>query len=363
MSIIPHLRATVPVTRAWPRLGAAAAVAVLGGALVLGLPWLALPHAQLILLLVVVGCALLAGLAVGLAAATLGFALLLWRSFHLVPPDGTMAAWGVVADAILWFAVAKLLAALIAVMGAKLGQAAKAREAAEAEALRFSLREEELSHRFNNDMQMLVGLLRSEAAQEPLAAASLQRAAGRLQIVGRVHRRLLGGHAAPLVNVQDFLSELAADMQAAMNPTRPVAIVVDAEPHDLPARMVSDIGLAANELITNALKYAFPNGREGIIRIGFAHEAGGMLVLTVTDNGVGVARGGAERQGGLGMRLLRALAAQLGGRLDVRSGEVGGTVSQLRFPAAGERRRVPEEDGAAPRDVDQPAPDRRRQAS
>lgn len=324
-------------------------------------PWLAMPHAQLILLLVVVACALLAGLAVGLAAATLGFALLLWHGFRLVSPAVADAAWGVVLDAILWFAVAKLLAALLALMRARLGEAARARAAAEAEALRFSLREEELAHRFNNDMQMLVGLLRSEAAQEPLAAASLQRAAGRLQIVGRVHRRLLGGHAAPLVSVRDFLAELAADMQAAMDPTRPVAIVVEAEPQELPARMVSDIGLAANELVTNALKYAFPDAREGIIRIAFARDADDLLVLTVADNGVGMARGG-SRQGGLGMRLLRALAAQLGGRLEVRSGEVGGTVSQLRFPASGERGRVREEEEPSPPAMDRPAPEGRRQA-
>jgi two-component sensor histidine kinase len=361
LSIIRYLRATPATKPSWSRLGAAAAVAVLAAGIILLAPQLALAHAQLILLLVVVACALLAGLAVGLAAATLGFALLLWHAFRTVPPAGASAAWLIAFDAILWFAVAKLLAALVAVMGGKLREAARAREAAEAEALRFSLREEELAHRFNNDMQMLVGLLRSEAAQEPLAAASLQRAAGRLQIVGRVHRRLLGGHAAPLVNARDFLAELVADMQAALDPSRPVAIVTDAEPLELPPRIVSDIGLAANELVTNALKYAFPDGREGIIRIAFAREGEDVLVLTVSDNGVGIGRGGGDRQGGLGMRLLRALAAQLGGRLEVRSGEVGGTVSELRFPASAELRRVWGEELSSPA-LDQPAPDARRQA-
>jgi two-component sensor histidine kinase len=329
-----RLREGLGSSPSWVRPAGALLLALLGWVVVSVMPGLSVLHAQLTLMLVVIGCSFALGLATGLAAATLGFALLLWRSFHLMPADAAGVPWGIVLDAILWFAVAKLVAALIAVLRKRLAETAAAREAAEAEARRYSLREEELSHRFNNDMQMLVGLLRSEATQDPHAATSLQRAAGRLQIVGRVHRRLLGSQAASLVNVQDFLAELAADMQAAMDQTRPIAIVVQAEPHLVPPRMASDIGLATNELVTNALKYAFPGGREGVVRIGFAREGADSFVLTVADNGVGMGHGAGDRQGGLGMRLLRALATQLGGRLEVLSGEVGGTVSQLRFPAA-----------------------------
>jgi two-component sensor histidine kinase len=336
MQVIWRLRDGLGNAPGWVLPAGVLLLALLAWAAVSVLPGLSVLHAQLTLMLVVIGCSFTLGLATGLAAATLGFALLLWRSFHLMPADAAGAAWTIVLDSILWFAVAKLAAALIAVLRKRLAETAAARVAAEAEARRYSLREEELSHRFNNDMQMLVGLLRSEATQDPHAATSLQRAAGRLQIVGRVHRRLLGSHAASQVNAEDFLAELAADMQATMDRTRPIAIVVQAEPHLVPSRMASDIGLAANELVTNALKYAFPGEREGVVRIGFVRDETDSFVLTVADNGVGLGPGTADRQGGLGMRLLRALATQLGGRLDVLSGEVGGTVSQLRFPAAGQ---------------------------
>jgi two-component sensor histidine kinase len=329
----------------------AAVVAWITAALV---PALAPLHAQLALMIAVVACSVAFGLAAGLASATLGFALLLWRSFRSVGGAPSLSLEAIV-DAVLWFAVAKMLAALIAVLRARLQEAAAARAAAEAEARRFSLREEELSHRFNNDMQMLVGLLRSEAAVEPLAALPLQRAAGRLQVVGRVHRRLLGSGGTTEVNIRDFLGELVADMRAAMDQARPIAITLDAEPHLVPARTASDVGLAANELVTNALKYAFPGDREGVVRISFAQGEDGMFLLSVSDNGVGMGRGSGGRQGGLGMRLLRALAAQLGGRLELRSGEVGGTVSLLRFPRASPTGRTRDLPVAAPQPEDEAA--------
>jgi two-component sensor histidine kinase len=91
-----------------------------------------------------------------------------------------------------------------------------------------------------------------------------------------------------------------------------------------------------NELVTNALKHAFPTDREGLIRVTF-HRDDAAYELVVADNGVGPAGdawAARAEAGGMGTRLLRALAAQLGGRLDVMGGEVGGTSCRLRFPVA-----------------------------
>jgi two-component system, sensor histidine kinase PdtaS len=67
------------------------------------------------------------------------------------------------------------------------------------------------------------------------------------------------------------------------------------------------------------------------VRVSFRRE-GEVFELTVADNGTGMGGRQPERSGGLGWRLLRALAAQLGGRLETAGGEVGGTVCRLRFP-------------------------------
>jgi two-component sensor histidine kinase len=83
--------------------------------------------------------------------------------------------------------------------------------------------------------------------------------------------------------------------------------------------------------VTNAVKYAFPDGRPGTIRVSL-EEAGGHLCLGVEDDGVGL-RSGRAQGTGLGLDLVRALCQQLGGRLEVASGQVGTRLS-VAFPSA-----------------------------
>jgi two-component sensor histidine kinase len=117
-----------------------------------------------------------------------------------------------------------------------------------------------------------------------------------------------------------------------------VALHAEAEPHRLSTERSVQLGLVLNEAITNAFKYAFPEGRGGQVLVRFWREDGHFR-LTVVDDGPGVSPDGeaAEvppRGSGLGTRLLRALAAQLRGSFARRAGEDGvGTVVELRFPA------------------------------
>lgn len=124
-----------------------------------------------------------------------------------------------------------------------------------------------------------------------------------------------------------------------------MALLIDAEPHLLDAERAIQLGLVLNELVTNAFKYAFPDERHGTVRVHFVRD-GETFVLTVSDDGVGLeatrAVGGEERAaappgngGGLGTRLLHALAAQLRGTITLRRGADGvGTTAELRFPCA-----------------------------
>ena len=100
--------------------------------------------------------------------------------------------------------------------------------------------------------------------------------------------------------------------------------------------------MALNELVTNALKYAFPDDGAGTVRVRFARE-GDSFVLSVSDDGVGIAGDEAPapphaekrpRGSGLGTRLLRGLTAQLRGTLSRRANGNGGTLAELRFPVA-----------------------------
>lgn len=299
-------------------------LALATGAAAGAVPTLGVAEIQAILLASVLLSTLALGLGAGLAAAAVGFAWLLWPAAEA----GTLGPAALL-RALLWFALAKAMAAAIALPRGRLARLAARLRGAEVKARQRGLLLDEMSHRIRNDMQRLTGMLQAQAAADPAAAAGLLRAAGRIQVLGRVHRRLARRAGGSAVDSRVFLEELAADLRAALLPDSGIALVIGAEAHPLPVAVAGDLGLVVNELVTNALKYAFPPGRAGTIRIYFAREDG-LYRLTVADNGIGLPRSAGT--GGSGTRLVQALAGQLGGRLDRSGGEVGGTLCELRFP-------------------------------
>lgn len=287
-------------------------------------------HLQLLLLATVLLSALFLGLAAGLVGATLGFGLMLWRAVG----DDWSLGFQAALDAFLWFAVAKLAVALVAARQRSVSRLSQARDLAEAEARRRELLHAELSHRIGNDLALQVSMLQMQAAAEPGAADALHAAAGRVHVLGHVHGRLSrGADAEAVVDSRTFLEGLVADLRAGLDGMRPIALTVTAESHPLPLTAAGDIGLVVNEFITNALKHAFPAGRGGVVRVTFRQQDDA-YELVVADNGVGTAAGKARGNegGGMGGQLLHALATQLGGRLEMTGGEVGGTSCTLRFP-------------------------------
>ena len=97
------------------------------------------------------------------------------------------------------------------------------------------------------------------------------------------------------------------------------------------------VGLIINELLTNTLKYAFPDQRAGRVRVTFEREPQAYC-LRVSDDGVGMVAG-TETASGLGQRLVRAMASQLRGSLEIGPGpNASGTCATVRFPPDGAER-------------------------
>lgn len=319
---VPAFRS--PAFAGWVRPGAALVIAATFLAVAF-VPGLGAAPRMLVLLVPVVLASAGFGLAIGLACATLGFALILWQDLRAAGGIGLDAF----IDAFLWFAVAKLTAALIATQRRQLRRQAAARREAEMAANQQGLLLDEMSHRVRNDMQRLIGMLQAQARTEPQAAQALQRAAGRVQVLGRLHQRLSRRAETAVVDSKVFLDGLVEDLRIGIEPGRPIALTVTAEPHSLPLAMAADLGLVVNELVTNALKHGFPGSRSGVIRVAFGRDDD-VYSLVVADTGIGLA--GEEPRQGTGQRLIQALAAQLGGRMSLVGGEVGGTQVSLVFP-------------------------------
>ncbi len=222
-------------------------------------------------------------------------------------------------------------------------------QAEAARALELQMALAELDHRTMNNFQLAAAVLRSQgaAADDPRTTAALAAASDRLMVLAGVHRSL-GQPGADLSQrpVAPLLAELIEGLRQHVPDGGIVLRSALAEVslgHDAALRL----GLIVNELVTNALKHAFPDGR-GEIVVELAVDAGD-LRLTVADDGVGARRGalvapvGAaaaamlvrrpHAQGASGTRLVDSLARALGGTLDRRVG--AGTCVELRMPLAG----------------------------
>jgi two-component sensor histidine kinase len=178
----------------------------------------------------------------------------------------------------------------------------------------------ETLHRVRNDLGALASLLTLQSRRRPEAADALAAAANQIRVLGRLHSRFsLAADGEAVVFCDDFLRELVRDLETTHFGEGGVRLEVEAEREALPLRTASTLGLIVNELVTNAAKYAFPNGR-GAIRVSF-RRAEGVDTLIVADDGVGP---GDRIQGsGMGSDLLHRLAGQLGGEFRRERGPNG----------------------------------------
>src|SRR3954454_2961837 len=191
----------------------------------------------------------------------------------------------------------------------------------------------ELTHRFKNDLANLTAILRLQARHvaDPSARTELMAASERVQIMGRLHQHLTTSGEATVVDVGKFISELCEDWRASMIGLRPIVLGVHVEQDEIPFSQAIMLGLIINELVTNSLKYAFPEGRAGTIDIRLT-PVGTEHVLTVRDDGIGKAAPFPDSTG-LGQRLVHAMTKQLNGQYHAEGTDTG-RICVVRFPAA-----------------------------
>ncbi len=113
------------------------------------------------------------------------------------------------------------------------------------------------------------------------------------------------------MNLRDYLEDLCRNLGDSLRDLRPVAVRVDVEPIMTGTDRAVPLGLIVNELVTNAFKYAFPDGSEGAVDVTLRRVGEGEVELIVKDNGVGCT----SLKEGLGSRLTRLLVQQLGGSI------------------------------------------------
>ena len=199
----------------------------------------------------------------------------------------------------------------------------------------------EAQHRIANNLALIAGYTRLQAtrlhkAGQPLSAReaciALEEVAARIETVGELHRLLSGapGEDEDGIDLGRFLAKLCASLMQTVSFAGDTVITHrDAGGCMVRADQATPVALIVSELVTNALKYAHPSGVAGRIQVS-CRSVGGGLVVEVTDDGVGLSEDfDPHTDGGLGFRVVRGLARQLGAKLVYESSGVGLTVRLL----------------------------------
>jgi two-component sensor histidine kinase len=204
-------------------------------------------------------------------------------------------------------------------------------------------------HRIANNLMIIAGLIRSQAARLPATPtlptddvrAWLQEMAIRIDAVGRLHGLLRQRDGAAVLDLAAYLREVAQAAMASLTHAERTELAFDLAPGcDISAKQAAAIGLLVAEAMTNAFKYSHPSGIAGKLRLSAQRSRDCGLVIEVVDDGVGLPEGFDTKNGkSNGFRVMRAAADQLHGRLAFEQGPIGLCV-RLELPPDGARKKM-----------------------
>lgn len=186
----------------------------------------------------------------------------------------------------------------------------------------------EIDHRVKNSLQLVGSLLQMQAqrADNPEVRSALQSARGRVTAISSIHGALNRVSKTDTVLLPEYAGQLIQELRGQAPPH--VTIELDADPIEMPTSLASPFAILINEFVTNSLKHAFPGGRPGTVRLE-VRQVGRRVEVRCADDGVGhAAAPDGQHSGGLGTRLMQALAGQLGAELE---GTADVTGTELRF--------------------------------
>jgi two-component sensor histidine kinase len=192
----------------------------------------------------------------------------------------------------------------------------ESRDRFEALAAERALLMREVNHRVGNSLQLIASLLTLQGNAAPSAdvKTALTDATGRVLAVAQLHRRLYTSDDVQQVSVDQYLTGLVEDLRRSAESNQLAQLTIKADPVDIhPDRAVA-VGVIVNELVMNALKYAYP-GSKGPIRVALKTVGNESATVTVEDDGVGYAETDAPMSTGLGQRIVKAMAAKLNGTI------------------------------------------------
>ncbi len=189
----------------------------------------------------------------------------------------------------------------------------------------------EIHHRVKNNLQIISSILnlQSSFVTDKNTLEILQDSRNRIRSMAIIHENLYRTEDFSSINFADYLINLVTNLIASYRINDDIQLECDVDQINLVLDQAIPCGLLVNELITNSLKYAWPNQQLGIIKLGLK-ERKGVVILTIGDNGIGLPVAFEELNSDtLGLQLVVTLVEQLDGKLDVNS--ANGTEYLVKF--------------------------------
>lgn len=178
----------------------------------------------------------------------------------------------------------------------------------------------EVHHRIKNNMSAIRAFLSFQASTltEPSAITAIKEAEGRIISMMMIYNKLYRSENYQNVNAGEYLKELLSEICGTINLPEWIEVRTSFEEILIETEILYPLGIIVNELITNSVKYAFPESRNGNIYIGFRDLGAGICELVYRDNGIGFYNVETEQmQSGFGLDLIGLLIDQINAEAEV----------------------------------------------
>jgi two-component sensor histidine kinase len=188
----------------------------------------------------------------------------------------------------------------------------------------------EIHHRVKNNLQIVMSLLNSQSAyiDNESALTAIHDSQHRVHAMSLIHQKLYSSENVSSIDMTNYIRELTSYLGESFNTGQRIRFEFDIEPLEMDVSQAVPLGLILNEAITNSIKYAFPGDRSGSVSISLSNTSANHYLLSISDNGVGVAPG-IKKAGSLGMSLMKGLSEDLDGNFSIENNK--GTTIQISF--------------------------------
>lgn len=175
----------------------------------------------------------------------------------------------------------------------------------------------EIHHRVKNNLEVVSSLLALQSAKidDPNVQEAMLTSQNRVQSMGILHQKLYQSEHLAFIEMKNYFQNLCENILDSYNETERIKVDIDMKEVELDIDTAVPVGLIVNELLTNSLKYAFPNGEKGNIKLSLENLDKDNLSLKISDNGIGKSLNTKAHGTGFGTQLVDLLTRQIEGKL------------------------------------------------